>query len=303
MSRAPSPAVRRLSLVALCLIWGTTWAAIQIGLEGIPPLTGISVRFSVAGLVLLIAALAAGVPLGKSARERRLWVVNGLLSFTTSYIVVYWAEQSLPSGLTAILFATYPLFVMLLSHLWIHAERVQRPEIWTMTLSFLGVAVIYSEDLTLLAGAQAQRAALLMLISPFVSALASVAVKRWGSDLHPLSMTAAPMMLAGAVTALLALAFERDATIVWDATSVGALAYLTIFGTIVTFSLYFWLLRHMAVRRLALVAYIVPIVAVAIGVLRGEPMTLRIAVGATLVVAGVALTSRQRTSTPRQKAT
>lgn len=293
MSTGPSPAIRNLSLAALCLIWGTTWAAIQIGLDGVPPLSGIALRFGIAGAVLLVAALVTGVRLGRSSTERRLWIVNGLLSFTISYVIVYWAEQTLPSGLTAILFATYPLFVMLLSHLIIPSERVHRYEALTMTLSFIGVAVIYSEDLSLLAGADARLAATVMLLSPFVSAIGSVAVKRWGSDLHPLSMTAVPMILAGGTTALLAAGLERDATFHWNATSIGALAYLTVAGTIVTFSLYFWLLRHMAVRRLALVAYIVPIVAVLVGVLRGEPMTLRIAVGAALVVAGVALTANR----------
>ena len=298
MSGAPSPALKRAALALICLIWGTTWAAIQIGLEGTPPMTGVALRFAAAGAILLVAAWMLRVPLGRSSRERWVWISNGALSFAGSYIIVYWAEQSLPSGLTAILFATYPLFVMLLSHYWIEGDRVSRREALLITLSFLGVALIYSEDLTALAGDEARRASILMIVSPLVSAMGSVIVKRYGSDLHPLSTTAVPMLMTGGVAGLLAATLERDREVIWDATSIGALAYLTIFGTIVTFTIYFWLLRHMSVRRLALIAYLVPIVAVAVGVLRGEPMTARIGLGAALVVAGVALATRS----PRPRA-
>ena len=102
------------TFVLLCLIWGTTWAAIQIGLQGIAPFTGVALRFAIAAAVLLAFVRALRIRLGTSRRERGLWLVNGGLAFSVSYAVVYWAEQWVPSGLAAVLFATYPLFVALL---------------------------------------------------------------------------------------------------------------------------------------------------------------------------------------------
>ena len=78
----------------LTVIWGTTWAAIRIGLEGVPPFTGVALRFALAGTLLLALARPLGVPLGRGRHERALWVVNGLLSFCLSYAAVYWSEQS-----------------------------------------------------------------------------------------------------------------------------------------------------------------------------------------------------------------
>jgi drug/metabolite transporter (DMT)-like permease len=128
-----------------------------------------------------------------------------------------------------------------------------------------------------------------MLISPLAAAGGSVAVKRWGAGIHPLSIAAVPMLVASAIMTVPAVGLERTMTITWDAVSVAALLYLAILGSAVTFSLYFWLLSHLPAKRLALIAYVIPVIAVGIGVLRGESLTLRVVAGAACVVAGVAM--------------
>jgi drug/metabolite transporter (DMT)-like permease len=183
----------------LTVIWGTTWAAIRIGLEGVPPFTGVALRFALAGALLLALARPLGVRLGRGPHERVLWLVNGVLSFCLSYAAVYWSEQYIPSGLAAVLFATYPLFVAALAHVLLPGERLAPIAVAGMGLGFAGVAVIFSDDLTLLGGETVRTAALVMLVSPVVSAVASVVVKRWGGGVHPLSLAAVPMLIAGLV--------------------------------------------------------------------------------------------------------
>ncbi len=278
-----------LAAATMCLIWGTTWAAIQIGLKGIPPFSGVAIRFAIASVILLAAALAMGVKLGRNPREKTLWAVNGILQFTISYGVVYWAEQWVPSGLAAVLFATYPLFVAILAHVALPGEALKPFEVAGVVLGFGGIALIFSEDFEALGGRPVAVASAVMLISPFVSAITTVAVKRWGSKVHPFSITAIPMAICAGVMGVVALGYERELTFTWDAVSVGALLYLAIFGSAVTFSLYFWLLKQWPAKRLALIAYIIPIIAVGVGVLRHEPLTLRELIGAAVVVAGVAL--------------
>jgi drug/metabolite transporter (DMT)-like permease len=273
----------------LCLIWGTTWAVIQIGLQGIPPFSGVSLRFALAALVLLILAVSFGVKLGTSRRERLLWLVNGTLSFALSYGVVYWSEQWVPSALASVLFATYPLFVAILAHLLLPTEPMRLVETFGIIAGFGGVAVIFSEDLSSLGGAELPRAALVMLISPLAAAISSVIVKRWGHGLHPFSLTAVPMGLAAGALGALALVFERERSFVWNAPSIAAVFYLAIFGSAVTFTLYYWLLARLPAKRMALIAYIIPVIAVLIGVLRGEPLTSRLLLGSAVVVVGVAL--------------
>jgi drug/metabolite transporter (DMT)-like permease len=292
---APSPGRLRAAFLLLTLIWGTTWAVIRLGLEGIPPLTGVALRFAIAGVLLLVLVPRLGVRFRWSREEMGLWAVNGVLSFSASYTIVYWAEQHIPSGLAALLFATYPLFVAVLAHFALPGERLGWRAAAGILLGFAGVAVIFSDDLRLLGGAQVREAALVMLLSPIVSALATVAVKRWGEGIHPLSLAAVPMLLTAAVVGALALTVERGATIVFDLRSVGALLYLAVLGSAVTFTTYYWMLSHVPATRVALIAYTIPIVAVAVGALLfQEPVRPRVVLGGVLVLVGVAVVTRRR---------
>jgi drug/metabolite transporter (DMT)-like permease len=277
------------AIALLCLIWGTTWSVIQIGLRGIPPFTGVAVRFAIAGGLLLGLAIARGIRLGATRRERRLWLANGMLSFAVSYGVVYWAEQWVPSGLAAILFAVYPLIVAILAHFALSGEALSAREICGILIGFGGVGVIFSEDLAALGGPEVAVGAMVMLLSPLAAAGGTVAVKKWGDNIHPLSIASVPMLVAAAVIAVPAVGLERKLTFTWDTASVSALLYLAVVGSAVTFSLYFWLLSHLPAKRLALIAYVIPVIAVAVGVLRDEPLTLRMIAGAACVVAGVVL--------------
>ncbi len=281
-----------LAIAALTLIWGTTWAAIAIGLKGIPPFTGVAARFAIAFLFLLALIRHRRIALGRQPHEVKLWFLNGLLAFCLTYGAVYWAEQHISSGLAAVLFATFPLFVAILAHFLLPGEPLTLWKLAGTVLGFAGVAVIFSEDLTLIGGEQAYLAAGLALLAPPACAVTSVAIKRWGKTIHPLSNSGIPMGITAGVMGAAALAFESDRTIQINAVSVSALLYLAIFGTAVTFSLYYWLLRQVTATGLSLIAYMTPVVAVFVGtVFMDETMTGRILAGTVLVVLGVALAS------------
>lgn len=291
----PSRPLRLAALAAITLIWGSTWAAIRLGLEGMPPFAGAALRFAVAAVLLLGFAFFRRLPLGRSRREVALWWVNGLLTFVLTYGIVYWAEQRVPSGLTAVLFATFPLFVALLAQVMLPAERLSGRGSIGVLAGFAGVAVIFSEDLASLAEPGARRAAGVLLIAPLLAAAASNAVKRWGRGVHPVSLSGVPMLIAAVVLGAGSLAFERGRPVVLDALSVSTVLYLAVFGSAVAFYLYFWLLEHMEATRLALTNYLSPVVAVVLGaVLFDEGITARIVLGAVLVVGGVAITATAR---------
>lgn len=284
-----------LALAILILVWGTTWAAIRIGLEGIPPFTGVSLRFAIASLAVFAAARLLGIRLQWHRRAVHLGLLNAVLSFSVSYGVVYWAEQWVPSGLAAVLFSTFPLFVAVLAHFQLPGERLTARSGAGILLGFAGVLVIYSEDLTTLAGAGALGASLVFLISPLAAAVASVGIKRWGAGIDAFTLTAAPMGLTAAIMGIVAFWFERDRPVVFDGTSIGALFYLALVGSALTFSLYFWLLSRLPATRLSLISYGVPIVAVLVGTLvLDESLTGRIGIGAGMVLAGVGLAVSSR---------
>ncbi|MBD3856915.1 MAG: DMT family transporter [Acidobacteria bacterium] len=131
-----------------------------------------------------------------------------------------------------------------------------------------------------------------MLISPLVSATVSVAVKKWGSGMHPVPFNAVAMVLATGIMGVVAAVVERHRPVVLDPGPVAALLYMAIAGTAITFPLYFWLLEHMEARQVALIGYGTPVVALFLGAfLMGEPMTVRTWVGSAMVVVGVAVAS------------
>lgn len=276
------------------LIWGTTWAAIRIGLQGIPPITGVALRFAIAAAVLFAFIPILGVKLGRSRREWGLWISNTLLTFVIAYGVLYWAEQWVPSGLAAVLFATFPLLVAVIAHFALPAERLTPASVVGVLVGFAGVAVIFSEDFQALGGPKVLLAAVVLLLSPVSAAFGSVLVKRWGEGVHPLSISAVPMAFTGVLMGALALAVESDRAVTFDTRSVLALLYLALVGSALPFTLYFWLLKYQAASRLALINYATPVVAVAVGsLLLDEPFTLRILLGAALVVGGVAVAVRK----------
>jgi drug/metabolite transporter (DMT)-like permease len=296
-SPAPSDADRRSRLInyaglaLLSLIWGTTWAAIRIGLRTIPPFTGVALRFAIAAAALLLIGRALGVPLRGGARGSpwRVWVSNGLLTFFLPYGVLYWAEQWVPSGLAAVLFATTPLWVALTAHLALPAERLRRATAVGVLVGFAGIAVIFSGDLRALGGAQVAGAAALLLVAPLTSAIGVVIVKRWAAGMHPLSIVAIPMALTGVAMGAAGWALERGAPLQLTGLPLAALLYLALCGSAFSFTVYFWLLARLPATTLSLINYLTPLVALAIGALLGETLNARTLAGSALVVGGVAV--------------
>ncbi len=293
MAAAPSRLLIGSTLIVLVLIWGTTWGAIRVGLEGIPPFTGISLRFAIAGLVLLLAARLSKVDLSVSPRTLVVWSTNGMFSFSVSYGLVYWAEQWVPSGLASVLWSTFPFHVAVIAHFLLPEERLSWGGVAGIVLGFTGVLVIFSEDLDGTVEVGVTKAAAWLLLSPLAAAIGNVVVKRWGRGMHHLSVTSIPMLMTAAFMGGLAAWSESHAGIEWTPRSVGALLYLAVFGSAVTFSLYFWLLRYLSAIHLSLIAYAIPVVAMTIGAIAlKEPVTARLIIGSLIVLAGVALASR-----------
>jgi drug/metabolite transporter (DMT)-like permease len=295
----PTAAVTAGVLALLTLIWGSTWSVIRIGLEGVPPLLAVSLRFAAAAIVLLAVARARGIKLGRAPYEKAVWVSNTVLSFSISYPVVYWCEQYVPSGLAAILWATFPLFVAIVAHFTLAEERLTARTMLGALIGFGGVAVIFSEDLSLLGGPKVALASGVMLLSPLAGAFSNVIIKRWAGHVSSLSIAGVPMAMAAVVLGAASLAFERGRPVAFTPRTVGAILYLALFGSAVTFALYYWLLAHHRATRMAMINYAIPVVAVIIGaVFMNEPMTGRVLAGSVLVVAGVALATRATRTGP-----
>ncbi len=295
----PGPALKAATLALLVVIWGTTWAAVRISLRGFPPFTGVALRFIVAALFLVLIARAMGTPLAAvNRRDRRLRVVHALLSFCISYGIVFWTEQWVPSGLAAVLFATFPLIVAVMAHFALPGERMTAQVMVGTALGFAGIAAIFAEDFDLLGGRELTVAALVMLVSPFVAAISTVAYKKWGQGIRPVAFNAVAIIYGAVIMGAVAAVTEGHQPIVFDRWPTVAILYMAVAGTAITFPLYFWLLEHMPARQVALIGYGTPVVALFLGVLfLDETLTARTLMGSAMVVTGVAVASH----TPRRR--
>src|SRR6476620_950597 len=132
--------------LVLCLIWGSTWFFIKIGLNDLPPLSFASFRFIVAGLVVLAIILIQKIPLPKGKKEWNLLAITGILQFSVNYALVFWSEQYISSGLAAVLQATIPAFGLLSA--WIHLpnESIGWRKISAMTWGISGVGIIFIDQ-------------------------------------------------------------------------------------------------------------------------------------------------------------
>jgi drug/metabolite transporter (DMT)-like permease len=290
----PRPSRRTAALVIalLCLVWGSTWLVIKFGLRDLPPFTSAAVRFTLAGLVMagvtpLLRAREGGTP-----PPTWLWVVLGSLNFALSYGIVYRTEAHLPSGLTAVLWGVYPMMMAAIGHLWLPGERLRGRQMWGFALGFLGLVLLYAVDVSGL-GPGSLGVALVLLGSPFVSAVGTALIKRHGAGTSSLALNRNAMLLGALLLALAARVFEGDVEAHWTPAAVASVVYLAVCGTVLTFGLYFWLLRSVDANRMGLIAYVTPAVALFLGTtLGGEPITASMVAGAGLVLCGVLLVVR-----------
>jgi drug/metabolite transporter (DMT)-like permease len=288
-SRAPSPALVAGLMVLMSLVWGSTWLAIKIGLDDVPPFTAAAVRFTIAGACMIVLARVLLAREGGAPPPRSAVLTHGLFQFALNFGIVYVAETVLPSGMVAVLWAVYPLFVALGEHFVLKTERLS-PRKWLgITVSFLGVVLLFATDLAAV-DAQAIPMGLLVLLAPLSVTVSTLVIKKSASGSSSLLLNRDAMWLGAGMLACAAFMFEAPLEVTWTARAIASVLYLALVGTVVTFSAYQWMLRYVAAYRLSLVSFVIPVVALILGAaFGGEPVGMRTLLGAGLVLGGLAL--------------
>ena len=287
---APSPSEtlkpsQYAAFAVMCLIWGTTFLAIRIGNEAVPPLWGATIRLILAALLnALVAALThARWPRGAALRGIALF---GFLNLGVNFALLYWGEQTVPSGIAATLYATTPLSTgIFASMLGVHA--LDRRRMVAAVVGLAGVAVIFSGELKL--GAPAP--ALLGVFSGATcAALAGVILKKVPT--HSAFVVNAVGASIGAVICFLAsLALGESHALPRTIGGWGPIIYLATAGNLGAYVLYTWLVGQWKVTRVTVAALIIPVIAVIVGaIVRGEAPAPVTYLGGALVLGGVAVT-------------
>jgi drug/metabolite transporter (DMT)-like permease len=286
------PLARLLAAFAIVyVIWGSTYLAIRLAIDTLPPLVMAGARFATAGAVLYAFLRLRGVP-RPSLRHWRSGAIVGLLLLAGGNTAVVFAERTVPSGIVALLVAMVPLWMVLME--WMRRGGV-RPTVRT----FVGLAVGFAGMVLLVgpAGFGAGRVdlfgAAIVTLGSMSWAFGSIYARQAPLPSNPLMTTAMEMSSAGVVLLLGALATGEVGAMRWDQVtvkSVLALAYLIVFGSLVAFSAYVWLLRVTTPALVSTYAYVNPVVAVFLGwMVLGEPITARVLVAAAIIIGAVAI--------------
>jgi drug/metabolite transporter (DMT)-like permease len=281
-----------LAFFAIYFLWGTTFLAIRIAVEELPPLFAAGARFLIAGVVLFGFMLMKGET-KPNARQWRNLLVLCLLMFVAEYGPLFWAEKYVPSGIVSVLAATIPIITLVLEMLVLGKQTWSVGLAGATVLGFAGVGVL------LLPGGQQH-----FPVVPCLAILCGCTTWSLGSVLsrsmdlpkaRPVT-SGATMMLGGAILLLLSAGFgEMHSVPHISLRGAMALLYLIVFGSLLAFTAFVWLLAHMPATRVASHAYVNPIVAVALGYfLAGEPVTMRTLGGTALVLISVFLILRKR---------
>jgi drug/metabolite transporter (DMT)-like permease len=295
----------RAVFLLLCLIWGSTWLFIKLGLRDLPPLSFAATRFLLATIILsaIVAARRASLPRGRA--EWALIAKTGVLAFALNYGLLFWGEQHISSGLAALIQATIPVFGMLLAHPYLPGERLNARRLSGALLGVIGVGVIFSSQLGAEGGMAMWGSAAVLAGAVFV-AYANVLVKAKGARLDAPVLAAGQMACGFVVLAAAGLAFEGNPlNFRWTRLAVVCLLYLTLVGSVAAFLLLYWLVRHVDVTKTMLIALVTPLAAVLLGVLvLGEEVTWRTLAGGALILAGIRLVMLRRgRATPTESVT
>jgi len=275
----------------LCLIWGSTWMAIKIGLAEAPPLYASGIRFMLAAAVVWIIMLIRGCKLPKTAAEFFKRGLPGVFTYGASYSLVYFAQQHVSSAMASILFASFPMFVALISLGLLRADRIKLIGWLGLVVGFVGIVVISHDSLEI--SGSLFWGTIMGIAASAVSALGTVLHKKWFAD-EDIVTSAGVQMLFGFVPVMIdAVLFEDISQFAINARSIGSLLYLAILGSVVTFLGYYWLLAKMNVVKVAVIGYITPVVAIVIGVAGAdEKLTAATLIGGALILLGVFVTGR-----------
>ena len=272
----------------ICLIWGSTWLAIKVGLVGVPPFLGAGLRF-------LLSTLAVGLVLAarrsrfRLTRDDKICVLSlGLLVFWLDYAAVYWAETRISSGLTAILFSTMPLMTSLLSVYWTRSETLSGRKVAGILVGVAGTALLFWPREPL--GLQQALGMLAALGGSLCAAINLVTMKKYGRRGDTFVLNFFGMALGAACLLAMSAAFEGWSAVVWSPSNVSALLYLSLVGSVIAFSIYYYLIKKMDATVVSLTTLIIPIVALALGrAFLHETVTPTALAGIATILAGVAI--------------
>jgi drug/metabolite transporter (DMT)-like permease len=276
------------AFLTVIAIWATTPLAIKWSAVGTGYAFAVMTRMmiGVALALLLIALWRVRLPL--HARARRSYLVAGVGLFGGMYCT-YWGAQYINSGLVSVLFGLAPLITSLFAALWLGESALRPARIAGMLLGLAGLVVVFATGATL-EGARTLAGMAALLVAVTIYSITLVWVKRIGDDSPPLATTAGSLMVATPLFTLMWWLTGAELPVDAPPRALAAIVYLGVFGSVLGFALYYYVIKHAEAARVALITLVTPVLALMLGsVLNGEVVTTRVWIGTGLICLGLSL--------------
>jgi len=287
--------------VVMVLLWGSTWAAIKIGVAEVPPYLFAFERAIAVASILTVTVLVLRQSFPRTRAALLAAGISGLFNIGTSWALIFWAEQFVPSGLVAVFGAMAPVWTAILAHFFVHGDRLSRLKVGALVLGLVGTALLVGAPAPS-EGSNAIIATVLLAIMPISWAIAAILIARFLSRESPIAVVGIGTWVGAAFLLPFALTQAGEPQN-WNTSSIIAFAYLVIGGSCVGLVLNAWLFRKLRPTTVTLSQVLIPTQALLIGAFAlGEEFTVRMLAGAALVVSAVALNAKAGAGAPSEQA-
>ncbi len=279
----------------LSIIWGTTWYALKVSLnEGMVPSYAVGIRFIFGGLIFWAMMLFRREKLPLNKRAISIYLQFGFLNFGISYALTYWATQYIYSNLASILWASFPIITTIMAHFYLSDEKLNKKKIISLLFGIAGTILIISQSGNL-GGKNVSIGIVVILVAIIVASWPNVYLKKNKNIVNTFQLNAVSQSIGGLFLFCIAIFTEPGPAMIWTKTNLFATAYLIIFGSVITFSLYFWLFSYLSLSQITYVAFFPPIIAIFIGwIFLNERLSFLILIGAILIIFGALLVNYKR---------
>jgi len=291
-----------LAFSIIYFVWGSTYLAIRVGVRDVPPFLLAGMRFLVAGIALYAWIIARG----ERWPSRREWgsiLLLSVLIFVLDYGLVFWAERRVPSGITAVMMATIPVFMALFEILFLRTQRLTARLAGALLVGLAGVGVLVSRSISFGEAPIDVAGAVALVIAAISWSLGSVLTRKLPLPSSKIMSSGAQMLCGGVLLMLTAAGLGEFRGFRIQDISRGAwlaLVYLIVAGSIVAYTAYTWLIHHESPTRVGTYAYVNPVVAVALGYFfGGEAVGPRTLLGTLLVLVSVVVITTAPAKKPK----
>ncbi|MEE3302481.1 MAG: DMT family transporter [Candidatus Neomarinimicrobiota bacterium] len=281
----------------MCVLWGFTWMYLKISLAEMPLYTGLSIRFSIAGIIFWIMYFIKGHKVNLTTDLKNVYLLFTFFNFSLCYYLTYWGAKYVYSNLGAIIWSLLPICVAMMAHFYLPDDRLNKKKTFGMLIGLIGTILLFYER-DMLGEGQATFGIIAILLSVVLAAWPNVYLKMQKSSINSYHLNAVGMTLSGVLFLICALIFENNAFIPIDNKNLFAIFFLTVPGTVMTWGIYIWLFNHLPVTQISYTAFYPPIIATVVGwFFLGEALPALAIIGSVLIIAGGYLVSSPSKST------